>query len=138
MEEHDSKYTLVINKRRISVSKAIYKAYYQQKEHEAYLDKLSNRYNLSLDECEEKGIQVEYILSRPEESLLDLIIKKDMFVRLGIAMGKLTEQERLLIYELFFKGKSERQLSKETGIPQKTINDRKHSILMKLKKLIEK
>lgn len=137
MEEHDCKYNLIVNKKRICVSKEIYKAYYKQKEHETYLDKLSKRYNLSMEECEEKGIQFEYILHLTEESLEDLIIKKDMLVKLGIAMVKLTEQERLLIYELFFKGKSERQLSKETGIPQKTINDRKHSILMKLKKLIE-
>jgi hypothetical protein len=34
--------------------------------------------------------------------------------------------------------KSERKLEAATGIPQKTINDRKHRILNKLKDLMEK
>jgi len=33
---------------------------------------------------------------------------------------------------------SEREYSKLSGIPQKTINDRRHKILGKLKKLMEK
>ncbi|OLN30121.1 sigma-70 family RNA polymerase sigma factor [Desulfosporosinus metallidurans] len=138
MEKQDSKYKLVVNKEWIPVGEEVYKAYYQHKEREAYLDKLSDRHTLSFEECEEKGIQVEYILSRTQESLEDTIIKQDMLVRLNSAMEKLSEQERLLIYALFFKGISERQLSAETGIPQKTINDRKHNILLKLKKIIEK
>jgi DNA-directed RNA polymerase specialized sigma subunit len=54
-----------------------------------------------------------------------------------LCIEMLSEQDRLLIYNLFFKGKSERQLSAETGIPQRTINDRKRKILLELKKLIE-
>lgn len=138
MEEYESEYTLVVNKKRIYVSKEIYTAYYQQKEREAYMDKLSARYNLSFEECDGKGIQVEYLLSHSGESLEDTVIKQEMLARLKSAMGELSDQERLLIYKLFFKGKSERQLSAETCIPQKTINDRKHNILMKLKKIIEK
>ena len=53
-----------------------------------------------------------------------------------IAMLPRPEQE--LINALYFAGKSERQYSTETGIPQKTINDRKHRTLRKLKKLLEK
>lgn len=138
MKEYGRKYTLIVNKKRISLSREIYTAYYQQKERENYLDKLSARYNLSFEECDGKGIQVEYLLSRSEESLEDAVIKQEMLAQLKLAIGKLTERERLLIYELFFKGKSECQLSAETGIPQKTINDRKHNILLKLKKFIEK
>jgi len=138
MEKQDSKYKLVVNKEWVSVKEEVYKAYYQHKEREAYLNKLSDRHNISFEECEEKGIQVEYILSHTQESLEDTIVKQDMLVRLNSAMEKLSEQERLLIYALFFKGISERQLSAETGIPQRTINDRKHNILLKLKKVIEK
>lgn len=85
----------------------------------------------------EKGIQVDYLASHLQESITDRLIKEEMLVKLAEVLEKLSEQERLLIYELFFKGKSERKLSAETGIPQKTLNDRKHKILLKLKKLIE-
>lgn len=138
MEEQESKYTLQVNKKRIAVGKEVYRAYYQQKEREAYLDKLSQKHDISFEECQEKGIQVDYLLSRSEQSIEDDIIKREMLEKMMLCIKMLSEQERLLIYNLFFKGKSERQLSAETGIPLMTINDRKRRILKKLKKLLEK
>jgi DNA-directed RNA polymerase specialized sigma24 family protein len=135
--QEDKTYTLLINKKRISVTEKIYKAYYQLKERESYLDKLSERNNLSFEECEEKGIQIDYLLSKTQESAEDKLIKAEMLSRLTVAMEMLTEQERLLIFSLFFKGKSERKLSVETGTPLMTINDRKRRILKKLEKLLE-
>ena len=138
MEEQESKYTLLVNKKRITVGKEVYTAYYQQKERETYLDKLSQKHNISFEECEEKGIQVDYLLSCSEQSIEDDIIKREMLEKMMLCIEMLSEQERMLIYSLFFKGKSERQLSVETGIPLMTINDRKRRILKKLKKLLEK
>jgi len=138
MEEQESKYTLLVNKKRVAVGREVYKAYYRQKEREAYLDKLAGKHNISFEECEEKGIQVDYLLSCAEESIEDGVIKKEMLKKLALCLETLSEQERLLIYALFFQGKSERQLSAETGTPQRTINDRKRRILLKLKKLLEK
>jgi len=137
MEKKESTFFLSVGKKYIAVDKEIYIAYYRLKEHESYLDKVSRKHNISLEECNEKGIPVEYSLSCSGESVEDLIIKQEMNRKLRLCIEMLTEQERMLIYELFFKGKSERQLSSETGIPQKTINDRKHRILTKLKKIIE-
>ena len=62
---------------------------------------------------------------------------KDMLQRLRNAMGKLEHDEASLIHALFYEGLSERQLSKRTGIPQRTIHDRKRRILVKLHKLME-
>ncbi|ODA43077.1 sigma-70 family RNA polymerase sigma factor [Desulfosporosinus sp. BG] len=136
--QEDKTYTLLVNKKRIPVTEEVYKAYYQNKERESYLDKLSERNNLSYEECEEKGIQIDYLLAQTQESAEDKLIKAEMLSRLTVAMEMLTEQERLLIYSLFFKGKSERKLSVETGTPLMTINDRKRRILKKLEKLLEK
>ncbi|NLI13799.1 MAG: sigma-70 family RNA polymerase sigma factor [Peptococcaceae bacterium] len=138
MEEHESRYTLLFDKMRVAVGREVYKAYYRQKEREVYLDKLASKHNISFEECEEKGIQVDYLISNTEESIEDGVIKKEMLKKLALCLEKLSEQERLLIYALFFQGKSERQLSAETGTPQRTINDRKRRILLKLKKLLEK
>lgn len=52
-------------------------------------------------------------------------------------MEMLTEQERLLIYTLFFKGKSERELCAMLGIAKTTLHDRKTKILGKLKKILQ-
>jgi len=41
-----------------------------------------------------------------------------------------------LVTALFFDNKSEHQVSRETGVPQRTIHDRKIKILAKLKRLM--
>lgn len=139
----ENKYTLLVNKKRISVTKEVYRAYYQLKEREKYLDKLSRKHEMSFEEYEEKGIQVDYLLTLEqsvEDKLIeaeDEIIKIEMLVKLTKAMEKLSGQELSMINELFFKGKSERQLAQKLGVCQFAVHKRKVRILKKLKKLLE-
>lgn len=70
------------------------------------------------------------------ESVENAAVKKVMLEKMRICLELLTSDERELITELFFKDKSERQVSKETGIPYMTIHDRKVKILGKLRKHI--
>ena len=72
------------------------------------------------------------------ESIEDLVIRKLMAEKLQQCLLLLEPDERSLIDELFFNGKSERQLAAETGIPRMTICSRKYKILFKLRKLLEK
>lgn len=138
MGEQDHIYVLIVKKKRIAVSKEVYKAYYKLKEREKYLDRLAEEKNISLEACTEKGVQVEYLITRSQESMEDKLIRTEMITKMMKCLNLLTADEKALIKELFFNGKSERQLSAETGIPQRTINDRKRKILLKLKKVIEK
>ncbi|WP_045576754.1 sigma-70 family RNA polymerase sigma factor [Desulfosporosinus sp. I2] len=135
--QEDKTYTLLINKKRISVTEEVYKAYYQHKEREYYLDKLSERNDLSYEECAKKGIQIDYLLSQTQESAEDKLIKAEMLSRLTVAMEMLTGQERLLIYSLFFKGKSENQFAQSIGLTKQAVNKQKYRILQKLKKFLE-
>jgi len=56
--------------------------------------------------------------------------------RLKEALAVLSEAERELIEAIFFDELTEREYSARSGIPQKTINDRKRRILLKLRKII--
>ena len=67
-----------------------------------------------------------------EETLMDKIEKEELHK----AIKKLTKEERILIRALFFDGFSEREWSKITGLPQKTINNRKKKIIEKIKKFL--
>lgn len=139
----ENKYTLLVNKKRVIVTEEVYRAYYQQKEREAYLDKLSKKHDMSFEECEEKGIQVDYLLTLEqsiEDRLIeeeDKLIKVEMLAKLTEAMEKLSGQELSMINELFFKGKSERQLARQLGVYQYAVHKRKVRILEKLKNLLE-
>jgi len=138
MEEQERKYTLVVRKKRIAVSKEVYKAYYHCRNREKYLEKLAEANNISMEACNEKGIQVEYMFASVHESMEDSIVMKEMITRMLQSLALLDENEQFLINELFFNGKSERQLAFETGVLQKTINNRKRKALQKLKKFLEK
>jgi hypothetical protein len=63
MKEQERKYAIVVKKERIEVTEEIYKNYYKLVERERYLDKLAERKHISIEACQEKGIQVEYIIS---------------------------------------------------------------------------
>lgn len=138
MDNHDKKYTLLVGKKRIPVTQEVYKAYYRCRDREKYLDKLAEDNNMSLEGCNEKGISVEYIISTAVDSMEDMIITEMLLVKLRQCLKMLDESEKTLIVELYLQGKSERRLSKETGIPSMTIHDHKTKILKKLKKLMEK
>lgn len=115
-----------------------------------------SKYDLKTERCNidyEKGT-VTYIPSREDsyerlleenrqfaaeiESVEDTAVKTVMIEKMLDCIKQLTPNEQELITELFFKDKSERRLSMETGIPYMTIHDRKVKILGKLKKLMEK
>lgn len=68
----------------------------------------------------------------------EAIVQKMMLESLRRNLTQLSQDEFELINALFYKGFSEREWSEISGIPQKTINDRKKRILKKLKKLLEK
>jgi DNA-directed RNA polymerase specialized sigma24 family protein len=131
-------YTLLVGKKRIPVTQEVYKAYYRCQDREKYLDKLAEKNNISLEGCAEKGISVEYIIATAEDSMEDAIILNEMIAKILRCVQMLDGSDRKLIVELYLRSKSERQMSRETGVPQRTINDRKRKILSKLKKLMEK
>jgi RNA polymerase sigma factor (sigma-70 family) len=72
------------------------------------------------------------------ESVEDTAVKTVMIEKMLECLTLLTPTERELVTALFFEGKSERQLAKQSGVPQRTINDRKKKILGELKKLLER
>jgi RNA polymerase sigma factor (sigma-70 family) len=72
-----------------------------------------------------------------EEDVDDAAIKAVMIEKMLTCLKRLSPEKQKLITALFFDNKSEHQVSRETGVPQRTIHDRKIKILAKLKKLME-
>ena len=57
-------------------------------------------------------------------------------IMLEQALEKLSDEERYLITQLFYFGRTERELAEELGVSQYTVNRNKHKILKKLKEEI--
>ena len=79
----------------------------------------------------------ESVLADQDENIEDEAVFHVMRENLRAALHSLPPDEMALIDALYFREKSEREWSEETGIPQKTINNRKRSILAKLLNLLE-
>lgn len=133
----NKKYTIVVKRQRVEVSEAVYRAYHKEREAERYQNKLIRQSELSLERFQDDGVNVDYLIVRVQPDIVDELIHQEQLEALWIALQSLPEDERFLIDELFFNGKSERELSAIISVPQKTINDRKKRILLKLRKLIE-
>ncbi|MDF1493185.1 sigma-70 family RNA polymerase sigma factor [Caproiciproducens sp. CPB-2] len=71
-----------------------------------------------------------------DEDVDDAVIKAVMIEKMLTCLNHLSPEEQKLITTFFFDDKSEHQMSRETGIAQRTIHDRKIKILAKLKRLM--
>lgn len=67
-----------------------------------------------------------------EDVITTILIEKMLLI-----ISQLSEEERQLIKELFFCGKSEVALAKELGIARTTLQSRKYRVLSKIKKLLK-
>ena len=83
----------------------------------------------SLDRLTALGFNFENRTADFRESVSDKIMLEQV-------LAKLSDDERYLITQLFYLGRSERDLAEELGVSQYTVNRNKHKILTKLKEEI--
>ena len=135
---NDKKYNIYINNTKFEVSEEIYKEYYKEKEHSKYLRKEERKVSIvSYEELSNK-LSAEDIIADDTVDVENEAINNIMISKLKEALKTLSEQELELINSLVYQEMSEREFSKRTGIPQKTVNNRKNKLFHKLKKILEK
>ena len=132
-------YRIKVQDQLVPVSEEIYVTYHRMKRRETYLEERDTVngvfYYSAMDTVETTGEDGIPDLASPRVE--DVVVDKLIAEKLHRCLDQLTGAEQELILALFFRGISERQYTEMTGIPQKTINDRRHRILVKLKKLME-
>ena len=150
-------YFIVVEGKFVEVDKALYMEYRKGCRKIEYMERDLKRNRELLDEngkaiLDENGQPI--LLPEREESLEKLIdegldfpspepsteeaaMKQSEIKALHRCLTSLEAGEQELIRALFFDGFSEREYSSETGIPQMTINDRKHRILNKMKDILQ-
>lgn len=124
----------------VPVTQEVYQVFYQAKRRAKTLYEKDERNGLvSYDGMDtEDTLGEEMIPDRDAISVEDAAIANILRGKLRHCLALLDESDQRLIRALYFEGMSERQLARRTGIPQRTINDRKQRTLRTLKKLLEK
>ena len=141
-EEADSSYKgrrfLPLHGMLMEVTPEQYSNFYKERRRQKYLYERSreNR-DISIDMLTTEQFNGADILVSDGMDIEEQVAYKLLMDKLHNCLSLLTEEEQELIYALFFGEKTEREWSAETGIPQKTINNRKRKILLKLKALLE-
>lgn len=115
-----------------------YKAFYREKERNAYLERLDKENGLlSIDAFDSEDDNGTDFISADTEDIADLVADSLMAEKLQECLPLLTEDEQRLIREIYFTGLTERDLAEKYHISQVAVHKRKHRILEKLKKLLE-
>ena len=133
----NKEYFLFVNGKKIKVSEAIYKVYWQEKNHENYLKQLDRKNHTllfsSLDydghfenNIADEGVDVDEVLHR------QMIIET---VRRALSM--LNDEEREIIDRLYFKNETIRSVAKAKQISHPALIKRRNKILKKLNKLLK-
>ena len=158
-ENGDGSFTFIITVggEDVEVTEAVYKAYAagdrkmrymeldlkcdrvrQDERGKAVLDE--HRNPIALPEREmslDKRIGEDWDFPSSEPSTEDSVLGRLEIEALYDSLDRLDANERELIDALFFEGLTGREYSARSGIPLMTINDRKHRIFRKLKKLLQ-
>lgn len=136
----DKKYIMRVGDQLIEVKKEVYLLHHQTKRRALYLEErdLANGVVYYNDMDTEETTGEDAIPDKTSPPVDEAVVQNIMIEKLGESLVLLNQAERDLIKALFYDGFSEREWAATTGIPQRTINDRKQRILNKLKKLIEK
>ncbi|HEN9338440.1 TPA: sigma-70 family RNA polymerase sigma factor [Streptococcus agalactiae] len=130
-------YYLYVGGQKIKVSEQIYKVYWQEREHEKYLEQVDKKNHLLFfsslnhdgyfeDNLEDKKVDVEKIVAT-----------QMMIEALRNAISKLNDEEREIIERLYFNDETLRSVAETKNITHPALIKRRNKILEKLKKFIE-
>lgn len=142
LQENDASYAdkffIPLHGMLMEVTEETYREFYKDKRRQKYIEERSvENGDFSYDMLTTDDFNGEDILIDTSQEIDEAVIHKIMLDKLHDSLVLLSDDEQKLINALFFRNLSEREWSAETDIPQKTINDRKRRILIKLKKLLE-
>lgn len=122
----------------MEVTETDYKEFYRVRRREKYIQEEAIRVGeFSYNAFDTEDYDGASAIADDSEALEDSVIRKMMIEKLPEAVATLTEEEKELVYQLYFNHKSERQLALETGVSNVAVNKRKNKVLSKLKKYFE-
>lgn len=130
-------YFLFVNGKKILVSEEVYKAYWHVTNHEKYLKRLDqNHHLLYFSNYDRDGHFLENLVDDAID-IEKIIQTKAMIEALRAAITDLNDDEREIIYRLYFQEESICSIASDKGISHPALIKKKNKILDKLKELLK-
>lgn len=123
-----------VNGQLVEVTQDVYLTFYRMKRRERFVVEKDQRAgvvlysDLDTDELVGEDMLPDYSHNVEEEAIANV-----MHSKLHNFLACLPEQDQRLLQALYFDGLTERQTGILLGMAQKTVNDRKHKALKKLR-----
>ncbi len=129
-------YQLPAEGKMIEVTEEQYRDFYKYKRREKYLEEQDAEHNVyHYSDLDTDEILGEEMFSYPEEAgVEDQVVDKMLCEIMLQCVGELSNEDQLLIYALFYQGKTVDECAEEFGFCEKTIRNMRDRILSKLRK----
>jgi DNA-directed RNA polymerase specialized sigma subunit len=117
----------------VQVTKEVYEAYYRPVCREEYYRKKEKERLLFYDGLQGADYSVESHMREENTNVQSIVEDKISLELLTCALEELSTEEYELINNIYIKEQGEREYSRISGIPRKTLAYRKENILKRLK-----
>lgn len=147
----DKDFYLYIDGQPVKVSEEVYREYKRAEEKERYFMKRLKKgrflvdseqqtvtYIPSREASYEQLLQEDWEFPASGETVDDMAVKAYQIEKLQKALHSLSDEEMMLIQELFYLEKTEREVCAALNVAKSTLHDRKARVLEKLRKQLEK
>ena len=131
MGDAKKEYYIYVQGEQVAVSREIYCAYYEEYDHERYLDRRGQKREISSDLLQKQGNLINFV-GLSEHSMEYQMIEKERMALLYQALKQLDAEERWLIDKLYFDECSEKEIALILGISQQAVSKKKKKVLKKL------
>lgn len=130
-------YCLYVRGQKVKVSEDIYKVYWQEKEHEKYLEQVDKKNHLLFfSSLDHDGNFIDNIVDESVD--VEKIVETQMMIKaVRSAISRLNAEERDIIERLYFNDETIRSVAKLKSITHPALIKRRNKILEKLKNFIE-
>ena len=143
---------ILVDGKKVYVTKEVYIAYKKGERKNRYFEKDIKRERVKINKNDKKEqilpkkeISFEYLIweegrdfTDESENIEEDVIKKLMIEIVREAIKTLTEDEKQIIFGLFFENKTGKMVADRLGLSEMAISKKKREILKKLRKIIEK
>ena len=132
------RYFIPVDGKYYETNQEVYDTYYKMERRERYLEERCLEFELSYEELNQSGFQVEMNSSVDNGNIEEAAITTVMIQKMLSKLSVLNDYELWLIQELYTHGKTVRQIEEESGIKKSTVWDHQKSILSKLRREMDK